>query len=310
MTDFPAGERRFAREVAQGCGAELCDVDLSARRYEEAHDIFVLNHNTPVIDYPVPPKYALAEASRSFVITGEGGDNFFGGPKNARVTYGHHRDPSLPLGWLYALAHERFAAKLGWIFRNGDALTEYVRSYCENLVASYPGSLLRKLFYLNSLEKPASMIFAQSYFPSRLYGLTIRHPLAALKVYREAFRLPDHKKFVYPKSKIVLTELYGEQLPESIVRRRKSGTQLPLPYYLENFSKAKFDFSALEATGFFRPKLLPALSDPKVRSERMMLTYALVTLSQWLDRGKGVASVRAFPGHAGRGEHSGVGVVA
>jgi len=47
-----------------------------------------------------------------------------------------------------------------------------------------------------------------------------------------------------------------------------------------------------------------------VRSERMMLTYALVTLSQWLDRGKGVASVRAFPGHAGRGEHSGVGVVA
>ena len=37
---------------------------------------------------------------------------------------------------------------------------------------------------------------------------------------------------------------------------------------------------------------------------------ATATLSQWLDRGKGVASVRAFPGHAGRGEHSGVGVVA
>jgi len=307
---FGDGERRFARIVARACGTRVREVDLSARKFEEIHETSILNHDTPVIDWPVPPKYALAEASRPLVITGEGGDNFFGGPKNVKVLYGHDRDPSISPGWLYAVAHERLASKLRLIFKKGDELTDYVRGYGEKLLAAYPGSLLRKLFYLNSLEKPASMIFAQSYFPSRLYGLTIRHPMAALDVYRQAFRLADRKKFVYPANKIALMELYGAQLPESIARRSKSGTVLPLRHYMQKFSRPKLDFDALAATGMIRPKLLDELRDPRVRGEGVMLSYALVTLNLWLNQRKDTPSVRSQASHRGRGEHSRGGIAA
>jgi asparagine synthetase B (glutamine-hydrolysing) len=276
------GERPFAAEVAAFCRAELHDVELSAAKFEQVHATCQRYHNTPVIDAPVPPKYALAEASRSLVITGEGADNFFGGVKNARMTYSHHRSPTTSLGWLYAVAHDRFVTRLDKIFRRGAELTQYVRGYCENLVASYPGPLLRKLLYLNSLEKPAALIFAQSYFPSRLHGLTIRHPFGSLGVYREAFRLPDHRKFVYPANKIALIALYRGQLPPAIVNRRKSGTQLPRAHYLESFSDAKFRFEALRETGFFREKLLDLFADRSMRSRVDMLAYALVTLDIWL----------------------------
>src|SRR5258706_246634 len=76
------GERRFAREVADACGARLREVNLHCRKFEDMHETFVRFHNSPVIDTPLPPKYALAEASRGLAITGEGGDNFFGGVKN------------------------------------------------------------------------------------------------------------------------------------------------------------------------------------------------------------------------------------
>jgi len=296
---FGDGERRFAGDVARACGARLRDVELTCRKFEEMHETFVRSHNGPVIDTPLPPKYALAEASRSLAVTGEGGDNFFGGVKNTRMVYGHHRDPSIPLGWLYALAHERFAGSLKWIFRNGDALTEYVRSYCEGIVSSYPGPLVRKLFYLNALEKLSGLIFAESYFPGRLYGVKVRHPLAALSVYRQAFRLPDRRKFLYPENKIALKELYGAQVPQSVLKRRKAGTQLPRLHYLQSLSPDKFDFSALSETGFFSESFLADMLKPEMQPRWPLLLYGLVTANLWFSQRADVARVAAGPGRPG-----------
>jgi asparagine synthetase B (glutamine-hydrolysing) len=278
------GERRFAHEVGRFCGARVRDVEMACRRFEQVHQDCLRDHNGPVIDTPIPPKYALAEASRPFVITGEGGDNFFGGPKNVYMLYATQRRPSAHLGHLYAIAHERFAHKLNWIFERGAELAGFVDEYCQRLLDAYPGTLLRKLYYLNALEKPSSMIFAQSYFPALRHGLTIRHPLAALRVYRQAFRLPDRSKFVYPANKIALTELYGAQLPPSIVKRRKMGTLLPRSYYLQHYSPEKFAYDGLRATGFFREPMLKKYARRDMRVERSLQVYGLVTLDLWLNQ--------------------------
>ncbi len=301
------GERRFAQELARHCGARLREVELSCAKFEAVHATFVRNHNAPVMDTPLPPKYALAEASRGFVVTGEGGDCFFGGTKNNEMLYGYEKDPSVPLGWRYALAHHRYAAKLEEIFHRGEALTGYVGEYCERLLEAYPGPLQRKLFYVNSLVKPASMIFGQSYFPSVLHGLTVRHPLAALGVYRQAFRLPDQKKVVYPHSKIALKELYGAQLPELILRRRKSGTILPREFYIHGFPAEKLDFDALRSSGLFREEFLVQLSKRRAKTQSR-LVYALVTLNMWLKQKGSAEGARSLPFRAGHHQPSHIGV--
>lgn len=277
------GERRFVREVGRFTGAAIRDVDLSPSRFEALHDVFVMHHPGPVIDFPLVPKYALARATHELAVTGEAGDTFFGGTKNAGIAYAVHKQPALSLGEHYAAAHHRFFSHLPDIFRNGQALRQFTIDHCNRLVQRYPGDVQRKLFYLNAHEKLASMIFAQSYVPARLYGRQVRHPMASLEVYRAAFAVPDHRKFSYPTSKIALHELYGERLPSLIVRRRKSGTQLPLQHYLRLFDRSKFNFSLLADSGLFREELLAKLSAPDCLDHvSPMFVYAFVTLNLWL----------------------------
>jgi len=226
----------------------------------------------------------LAEVSRDLVITGEGSDNLFGGPKNNQMLYGQQRNPSASLGWLYALAHNRFAHRLHEIFKQGVTLTDYITDYLNNLLVFYPGDLIRKLFYLNMLMKAGSMIFQQSYYPGRIYNIKIRHPFAALGVYKAAFSLANDRKYKYPATKLALIELYGKRLPESIVRRKKSGTIIPLKYYLRNFSRQKFDFSTLANTNFFNEEFFQQMSKSNAYEKDALLVYALITLNLWINQ--------------------------
>jgi asparagine synthetase B (glutamine-hydrolysing) len=298
------GERRFVREVGRFTGASIRDVDLAPGQFEALHDVFVTHHPGPVIDFPLVPKYALARATHELAVTGEAGDTFFGGTKNAGIAYAIHRQPTVSLGEHYATAHHRFFSHLPDIFRNGQALRQFAIDHCNRLVERYPGSVQRKLFYLNTHEKLASMIFAQSYVPSQLYGKQVCHPMASLGVYRAAFAVPDHRKFSYPSSKIALHELYGERLPPLIVRRRKSGTQLPLQHYLRLLDRSKFDFSLLANTGLVRNEVLDRLSSPDCLEQvSPMFLYAFVTLNLWLNH-KEKRHAHSLPAQAHRIEPS------
>ncbi|WP_419688222.1 asparagine synthase-related protein [Burkholderia theae] len=277
------GERRFAEAVAAHTGVPLRGVELDCAGFAGTYQTFLRHHHMPVIDTPLVPKYQLAQSTRAVAITGEGGDNFFGGPKNATVTYAHQRQPHLSYGELYALAYHRFIGELPGILRNGEALRHYAIEYCEKLVGAYPGDLLRKLFYLNSFEKLSGLIFAESYYPGKLFGVRVRHPFASLSVYRAAFKLPDHTKFDFPKTKIALTKLYGPMLPDLIVRRKKSGTLIPLGHYLNGLDAQMFDLSALAESGLFSEALLDSIraKAPGTLNHPLFL-YSLLTLNHWI----------------------------
>jgi asparagine synthetase B (glutamine-hydrolysing) len=294
------GERSFAYEVARSCNAPIRDVTLDSAGFEAARAAFVSAHNMPVIYSCVPAKYALAEASRGLVITGEGSDPLFAGPKNNLMLFATQRNPGLRIGWLYAIAHGHLSMRLQDIFANGRELSDFVIDYLESLFDRYPGDLLRKLFYINTHVKAASLIFTESYYACRARGIAARHPYSALGVYRAAFELDDSYKYRYPKDKLTLKAIYGDRIPVSIVNRKKTGTMIPLVHYLTEMApEKKREFRALRESGVFNDELLDQIGETTACETNPSLVHALITLNEWLiDKGGNtyVDAISAAPG--------------
>jgi len=288
------GEQFFVREVSKAYGLPMREISLAPNVFKDVYRLYMQVHNAPAIDTPVAPKYALAAASDRIVLTGEGGDNFFGGPKNNTMLYARQRRPDVPLGWLYAVAHNRWANRLGDLLKRGDVLKGYVAEYFESVFDFFPGDLLRKLFYVNGLFKPASMIYAQSYYPSRIHDISIRHPMASLSVYKAAFALPESKKYDYPRNKIALVDLYGKMLPQKIVVRKKSGTLVPLKLCLKSLPDDAFELEQLAKTDILQEDLLERVRRKRGEQMDTLLVYGLVTLNYWLEQ-KGDHYARRVP---------------
>jgi asparagine synthetase B (glutamine-hydrolysing) len=308
-TRYGDGERSFAYEVALACNAPIRDVTLDSPGFEAAHAAFVATHHMPVIDTCVPAKYALAGASRKFVITGEGSDPLFAGPKNNLMLYARLRNPALPLGWLYAIAHGRFATKLDEIFEDGNELSRFVTDYLGSLFDRYPGDLLRKLFYLNIHVKAASLIFTESYYACGSGRIPARHPYSALNVYRTAFELEDQHKYRYPKDKLALKAIYGDRIPASITNRRKSGTMIPLIHYLNDMAPGRGDLSALRESGLFKEDLLDRMSVLSACESSPLMVHALYTLNEWLTDKGGKSHADTLSTASGRHEQRRAGAV-
>ena len=281
--DTQASELRFAAELAAHLGTAMREVPLTRERWLAAFDACARTHVGPTVDYVVPLKYALAEATREAGLTGEGGDPLFAGAKNDFIAYVKSRRPELPLGHVYARSHNRLYELMPALLRRGAELQRFVDSYLQRMLDRYPGGLLRKLFYVNTFEKQGGMIFPKNYGAGRSHGVRVRHPLASLEVCRAAFALPDERKYAYPRGKLALVELYRDELPASILERRKSGTRLPLDRYLGYLAGEGYGVEAIRQTGFFREEALErfATGAPRQRRE-LVLRYGLLSLDAWL----------------------------
>ena len=285
--EYGDGEWHFAQEMASHCGARLREVKLTKELYTSVYQCFVQQHINPVVDIVVPPKYALASASREFAVTGEGGDPLFSGVKNNMVLYLLHRNPRMPVGHVYALAHGRLFSYVDKLLKRGGELVDFVANYFDKQFAAYPGDITRKLFYLNALGKQGGMIFPKNYYAGKRYGVKVRHPMTALSVYEAAFRLSDEKKYQYPIGKLALIELYKDNLPDSIVKRRKSGTRLPLRSYMKYITGGKTELSALFDSDAFNNEALSAIVNSADDDADSLLMYGLHTLDQSLSGNNG-----------------------
>jgi len=285
--EFGDGEIQYAKEMSNYCQSRLRYAQISSDNFMSLYGQFTEGHIGPVIDTCVIAKYALAQATRRTAITGEGGDPVFGGVKNTKVLFAHDQHPQLALGWIYAYAHSRFFNKLNDIFLHGSELTDYVVEYLEKRIAYYPGELLRKLFYLNTIEKQGGMIFPQSYYPAKRYGVSVYHPLTHLNVYKSAFRLKDDKRYIYPDGKLVLRNLFRDKIPECIIKRKKSGTIIPMKNFVQDMPANYCDFTELKSSGYFSDKILEQLNMNNEKESKLLI-YGLITLNKWLENRKGV----------------------
>jgi len=287
---FGDGELPFAIELQNHLKTNLHKVEFSPSSFNNSFYDFLSLHPTPVLDPVVTPKYMLARKTRSLGLTGEGGDPLFAGVKNNTVCYMQEKNPELSPGVIYALAHQRFYSQLPQLLKHGRELAEIVDRYLLALWNKYPGTALRKLFYMNTLEKQGGMIFPKNYYAAKYGGVRVRHPLTSLEMYKTAFALDDGQKYRYPHGKLALTSLYGKQLPESIINRRKSGTLVPMDVMLKYIHSGQPDFTILMQSGLFDEESLHAISQQNVsRMDNcsVFLIYALTCLTKWLESNGG-----------------------
>lgn len=280
------GEVPYARLMANTCGAKLREARLNDSAFQRVYADFLSDHIGPVIDTCAIAKYALAETSRSFALTGEGGDPLFGGVKNDFIMFAMAKNPGADIGLVYAQSHRRFLGNLNQLMHRGDELKDFAAGYLRRLVDRYPGDLLRKLFYLNTFEKQGGMIFPESYYPGAKYGVNIRHPLTSMGVYETAFAMPDSLRYVYPSGKLALMRLYQGHLPEEVLSRKKSGTLMPLRHYLTNFPEEYYDLSSLYGLEMFQQKSIQALFSFDVIVKDPLLLHTLITLNAYIHKGE------------------------
>lgn len=280
-SEFGDGEVRYAELMAESIQAPLCAYTMTQEEYFAVYRDFIASFPMPVIDICVPPKYLLAKHTKIAAMTGEGGDPIFSGVKNNFVLFMQERYPKMDLGLIYALSHKRFYLDIEHLFKCSDDLMAYVRDYFNHQFARYNCGLTAQLFYLNTFLKQGSLIFPESYYAAKNYNVTIKHPLTALSVYEMAFKLRDEQRYIYPKGKLALIELFQQDLPAEIIHRKKSGTLVPLYQYLHG-TKIDLQDVLFSSGNMMQSNLEKILQINGMSQPNYLLFYAVMCLNDWL----------------------------
>lgn len=100
---------------------------------------------------------------------------------------------------------------------------------------------------------------------SMAHGLECRQPFLDYRVVELAARMPQRLKFRFGRGKRILRSVFGDLLPEAILRRPKMGFGVPLDHWfrheLKDFTRdVLLDRKTLER-GYFRPEAVARLLD-------------------------------------------------
>jgi asparagine synthase (glutamine-hydrolysing) len=196
--------------------------------------------DNPVGDPLTVPNLMLAEAVAadgiSVALNGEGGDPVFGGPKNLPMLLFelHRADPSSAArADAYLRSYRKCGEDLPRLLMP-DALA--AAPSLRHLVAPYlDGPMtaqLDRLLHVNIRTKGAHHILPKVERLTAACGVAARAPLFDSRVVDTAFTVPPAFKLRDGQEKWVLKEAVADLLPDTIVRRPKSGMRVPVQRWL------------------------------------------------------------------------------
>jgi len=223
-----ADEREAARAAAAAAGARHVEVTVTEAEFWSHLPAIAAAMDDPAADYAIVPTWLLARRARQevkVVLSGEGGDEMFGG-------YGRYRSAMRPwwLGGRVMRARgmlERLGIRRdlppGW--RDGmegaaaaaasPGRTRLMAAQATDMVDWLPNDLLAKL---------DRCLMA--------HGLEGRTPLLDPVVAAAAFRLPDALKVRNGMGKWLLRTWLAEKMPESRPFARKQGFTVPIAAWI------------------------------------------------------------------------------
>jgi asparagine synthase (glutamine-hydrolysing) len=265
-----ANELDFARAVAERSGTEHHEILLRPKDFLPRLRRIIWHLDDPIGDPITVPNFELAaRVARDvrWVFNGEGGDPVFGGPKNIPMLL-HH--------WYGGIERERG-------FRERTYLASYRRSYdewprllapawrdrvdaerdLEGVLSPFfeserPRSFLNKLSLINIRLKGAHLILPKVDRMAGASALVTLSPLFDERLLELSFRMPPRLKLDRGIEKIALKRAYASELPESVVRRPKSGMRVPVHYWFQGemrrYAKKILSARELRRAGIFDEK--------------------------------------------------------
>lgn len=272
--DKKYNEADIAREIATHLGSDHTEMVLTAQEALDTIDLLPEIYDEPFADPSAIPTYhvcRLAKQHMSVALSGDGGDESFGGyswyaraakiaripaplrhivgaaggllplPPQYRKMAGILRARSMPEQYkalhsywpLYDLWNEERAQPLSTLSTPMDEMPESLLAY--DSVMFLPGDVLVKV-------DRASMANA----------LEVRSPLLDTRVVEFAWTLPDHMR----TGKYLLKSLLRRYLPDHLIDRPKQGFSIPHSAWLKgplsDWAEDMLSEAALDAHGFLK----------------------------------------------------------
>lgn len=260
FSDMFYDESLYAQNMAQQYGInnvlEMFDYEV----FDDLFDILPDLYDEPFADNSAYPTYLVSKLARQsvkVVLTGDGGDELFGG-YSYRNTYAYgkltgKRWNKKTISMLYN--NVKIATRMKWI--GGEALEEDVSRLSE-LYAQYPDKrMLRRKYsipsdyddfwyYRKYYNKELPPITRMRYLDFMTYlksvltkvdrasmavSLEARVPLLAREVIEFAFSLTQEECCPNRGAKGLLKHAYREMVPNEILFREKQGFGIPLSYF-------------------------------------------------------------------------------
>ncbi|HML09426.1 MAG TPA: asparagine synthase (glutamine-hydrolyzing) [Stellaceae bacterium] len=219
-----ADERRGARAAAQAVGAEHVEVTFDESDFWQLLPEIAGAVDDPAADYAILPTYKLARAARSaglkVILTGEGGDELFGG-------YGRYRSAARPW-WLV-----RRAPWTRGILDGLGVLREEMTGWRDGISAAEA----RCAEDGRTRLQVAQAVDCVDWLPNDLltkldrclmaHGTEGRTPFLDPVVAEFAFCLPDALKVKHRLGKWIMRRWLARRLPEARPLARKRGFTVP-----------------------------------------------------------------------------------
>jgi asparagine synthase (glutamine-hydrolysing) len=222
-------ERGAAQAVAKSVGARHIEVDVTATDFWSLLPRVAAAMDDPAADYACVPTYKLAARAREeglkVVLSGEGGDELFGG-------YGRYRSVMRPW-WLGGRAMRRKG-----IFDGLGVLRQRTVGWRDGIAAA---EVMERTNGRSRLQVAQAMDCAD-WLPNDLlakldrclmaHGVEGRTPFLDPKVAGIAFRLPDRLKIRDRKGKWLLRRWLDGALPEAGAFAPKRGFTVPVAEWI------------------------------------------------------------------------------
>jgi len=308
FADAAYNEAHFAAAVARHLGTNHTELIMTADDVVNVIPRLPSMYDEPFADSSQIPTHLVAALARKYVtvtLSGDGGDELFGGYRRyfigQRVLRAFAAVPSSfrsPVGRLLAAVPGRRAGKVARMFRANDPDSLYF-----DLVSHWPAGKSRLREAVPPISDPVErmMFFDQvSYLPddilakvdraSMAASLEAREPLLDYRLVEFAWTLPLSMKVRAGKGKRVLRRVLYRHVPEALIERPKMGFGIPLESWLRgrlrDWAEALLDPSAIRAQGLIDPAPVRAKWESHLagKNDWQYHIWAVLMLQAWLEQ--------------------------
>ena len=200
----------------------------------------------PIGDPVVMPNYMMNRAihkEERLVITGEGGDPCFGGPKNVFMTN------SMEFRGIYENSNnDEFIAtcyleSFKRAYDDAPQISQFKESSLESILNELQSKLnlhltnekwesfLDRLLFANKYLKSNSLILPKVQKTTQPFSRYSLSPLFSREVIEFCARTPIEIKYPKLQEKFILKKAFMGKIPQSIIDREKSGMRVPLRFW-------------------------------------------------------------------------------